>query len=80
LDFPDDVTFDNKIFSGEREGGTHVTIDKAPERVLADDNPTDEDLLGMVLVWRIAQKSSSRRLKPKSSPVKDDIKGMFAKC
>ena len=79
LVFPDDVTFDNKIFSGEREEGTHVTLDKAPQRVLANANPTEKDLLGMVLVWRIAQKSSSRRLKPKSSPVKDDIKGMFAK-
>ena len=78
LVFPDDVAFDNKIFSGEREEGTHVTLDKAPQRVLANANPTEKDLLGMVLVWRIAQKSSSRRLKPKSSPVKDDIKGMFA--
>ena len=60
-------------------GDAHVTIDKAPERVLTDDNSTDGDLLGMVLVWRIAQKSSSRCLKPKSSPVKDDIKGMFTK-
>jgi hypothetical protein len=48
-------------FSGEREEGTHFTLNKAAEEVLADANPTEQDLLGMVLVWRIAQKSSSRR-------------------
>jgi hypothetical protein len=57
LAFPDDVSFDNKIFSGE---GSHVILNKAPQAVVeAAENPTEQKLLGMVLAWRIAQKGSS---------------------
>jgi hypothetical protein len=75
LAFPDDVSFDNKIFSGE---GSHVILDKAPQAVEAAKNPTEQKLLGMVLAWRIAQKGSSRRIRPEELPIKDDLKGMFA--
>ena len=72
--FPEGTLLDNRAFSGDAQG----TIEKhlAPLNHDATDNDVDMDLYGMVVYWRITEKFSGQRIKPKAK--KFDMKAMFS--